>query len=270
MFTKKSTRKAALIVLAIILIVSVATVVIPQISANNDKNPAVEIVDGTEPTGTPVDPFETTDSTEPSADEEPQIVEPARTNEQTPSNNSKPVETETTEPTTEPTQPETTQPEETQPKPEVSETTEPETEEPEVTVPAQPEPPVHVHEYKVSKVVKATCTSSGYTTYVCACGHAYNGDATDPVEHEYDVQVIAPTVESTGYTLHTCKTCGKTKITDPTDKLPAPQVSTPVKPVEHKHAEIVQGGVTYVFCSDITVPYAEPGYVYYPWSYYPF
>ena len=288
MFNKKSTRKITLIALAIaILSVIIFAVILPKVSAHtNDSTAAVSnTIETTAATTEAIDPI--VEETQTTAESVETLV--YRNNEA----ETQPATTRPTEPATQPTEPATrpTQPVETVPETEpatqptepatrptepATQPTEPETQpetEPETEPETIPAPTQHVHKYTVSNVVKATCSTSGYTTYVCACGHAYNGDTVAPVSHEYVVTVIDPTVESECYTLHTCKSCGDTKITDKTDKLPAPVVVPEVQPEatpEHHHAEIRQGDVVYVFCTDVTVPYVEPGFVYYPWSYYPF
>ena len=54
-----------------------------------------------------------------------------------------------------------------------------------------------------------TCEEEGYTTYVCACGHTYAADYTQPVGHSYTETVTPPTCEEEGYTTYTCG-CGYT------------------------------------------------------------
>ena len=42
------------------------------------------------------------------------------------------------------------------------------------------------HDY-VGVVTEPTCQEGGYTTYVCSrCGHSYEDDYTDPVDHVYE------------------------------------------------------------------------------------
>ena len=103
------------------------------------------------------------------------------------------------------------------------------------------------HDYIVS-VVPATCEAGGYTLYTCRnCGESYKDHLTDALGHDwsawtetreptcteagqefrtcarccetetrvveatghtYRVDVVAPTCETDGYTLHTCELCG--------------------------------------------------------------
>ena len=43
----------------------------------------------------------------------------------------------------------------------------------------------HTHSYS-SRVTPPTCTSRGYTTYVCSCGHSYDGNYISAKGHTYD------------------------------------------------------------------------------------
>ena len=73
----------------------------------------------------------------------------------------------------------------------------------------------HEHSYR-AVVTPPTCTEVGYTTYICACGDSYTGDATDVTKHEYKAVVTAPTCTTKGYTTHTCTGCGHTYVDTPT------------------------------------------------------
>lgn len=104
----------------------------------------------------------------------------------------------------------------------------------------------HVHSYQKANVHAPTCTAEGYTLYLCACGENYRGDILEatghiykekvfdsscttygfrqftcscghyyreeiePKGHSYTSEVIDPTTDSGGYTLHTCESCGHT------------------------------------------------------------
>ena len=92
-------------------------------------------------------------------------------------------------------------------------------------------------------VTDPTCTTAGYTTYTCACGHSYTGDHTVALDHafgqwmptnngqhmricahnpshvelldcEYKSTVVAPDCEKVGYTKHTCMACGHSYSSD--------------------------------------------------------
>ena len=43
----------------------------------------------------------------------------------------------------------------------------------------------HIHTYKMSSVVKPTCTARGYTVYSCECGDCYYDDYTKMAEHSF-------------------------------------------------------------------------------------
>lgn len=72
--------------------------------------------------------------------------------------------------------------------------------------------PVKTHEHNyTSKVIAATCTEQGYTTYTCSiCGDSYNDNYVDALGHDYINKVVAPTCTMDGYTSHTCSRCGDT------------------------------------------------------------
>ncbi len=105
----------------------------------------------------------------------------------------------------------------------------------------------HTHHFEVSYVVDQTFQKGGYTVYRCSqCGYDYEDDFTNPLEHNYsDVysygdtyhwrqcidegythlytemeehtfveDVIDPTFEQEGYTLHRCKKCDYSYKTD--------------------------------------------------------
>ncbi len=71
------------------------------------------------------------------------------------------------------------------------------------------------HSYE-SSVTPPTCTSEGYTTYVCPCGDIYVDDRVDPIDHTYGgwTVVKAPTCTESGEERRYCE-CGnyETKIT---------------------------------------------------------
>ena len=51
--------------------------------------------------------------------------------------------------------------------------------------PAVPQQPVHQHSYNTSATL-ATCTTKGYTTYTCECGHSYTADYNGGNGHSYE------------------------------------------------------------------------------------
>ncbi|MBR5536670.1 MAG: leucine-rich repeat domain-containing protein, partial [Clostridia bacterium] len=72
----------------------------------------------------------------------------------------------------------------------------------------------HAHE---AMVTAPTCTTDGYTTYICACGDSYVVDAVPAKGHAHEAVVTAPTCTEEGYTTYTCA-CGDTYVAD---KVPA-------------------------------------------------
>ena len=74
----------------------------------------------------------------------------------------------------------------------------------------------HVHNYN-AVVTAPTCTAGGYTTYTCACGDTYTGDATEALGHNYESVVTAPSMSAQGYTTHTCANCGDSYVDSYTD-----------------------------------------------------
>ena len=69
--------------------------------------------------------------------------------------------------------------------------------------------PVHIHSY-TSKITNPTCTSIGYTTYTCNCGHSYTDNRKEILGHNYTewVTVTAATASNTGLEERKCSRCG--------------------------------------------------------------
>lgn len=68
--------------------------------------------------------------------------------------------------------------------------------------------PNHTHSYTSQVTTAATCNKAGVRTYTCSCGSTYT-ESIAKTSHNYKTQVVAPTCQSTGYTLHTCTICGE-------------------------------------------------------------
>lgn len=108
---------------------------------------------------------------------------------------------------------------------EVQESSESQVEETVVSPTAEPTPvpteeSKHEHIFaKEKEVIAATCTSEGYTVYVCDCGETYNDNYTEKKEHSFEETVILPTTESEGYTLFLCTGCNYAYKDNYTDKL---------------------------------------------------
>ncbi|MBQ3427537.1 MAG: S-layer homology domain-containing protein [Clostridia bacterium] len=76
------------------------------------------------------------------------------------------------------------------------------------------------HNYK-SVITAPTCTEMGYTTYTCPdCGDTYKSDYMDKTPHHYESKITAPTCTEMGYTTYTCHDCGDSYVADYTDVLP--------------------------------------------------
>lgn len=97
---------------------------------------------------------------------------------------------------------------------------------------------IHVHAYE-AVVTDPTCTEAGYTTYTCACGDSYTGDAVDALGHSYDDGVVdpEPTCEGEGVITYTCGVCGDsyTEAVDPTGHTAAEEL---VNNEDGTHSEV--------------------------------
>lgn len=74
----------------------------------------------------------------------------------------------------------------------------------------------HSHNYAEIETAP-TCTSEGYTTYICSCGDKYDANNVPALDHSYNSVVTAPTCTSEGYITYTCS-CGDKYVSD---KIPA-------------------------------------------------
>ncbi len=65
-------------------------------------------------------------------------------------------------------------------------------------------------------ITNPTCTGPGYTTYTCHCGHSYQSDYTDIIEHVYgDWEIIVvPTCEEVGKECRNCINCPYSEFRD--------------------------------------------------------
>ena len=90
----------------------------------------------------------------------------------------------------------------------VAPTVQPTTQPTEPPTTAPTEPP-HEHSYSVSKVVKASCGSPGYTVYECSCGKTDIRDYVEGKSHVFDTGTkVEATCEEQGYTEFICSNCG--------------------------------------------------------------
>ena len=71
------------------------------------------------------------------------------------------------------------------------------------------------HEWEESEKVAATCTAQGYTVYTCKnCGKTYT-DYSDALGHDWvKGNTVAPTCTAAGYTNYSCSRCEATKTGD--------------------------------------------------------
>ena len=75
------------------------------------------------------------------------------------------------------------------------------------------------HNY-TSEITEPTCTSMGYTTYICEdCGDKYTADYTDKAEHNYIADITEPTCTAHGYTTYSCSECDAEYVSDYAEKL---------------------------------------------------
>lgn len=80
------------------------------------------------------------------------------------------------------------------------------------SAPSKSEPesqPAHQHNYSV-QVVAPTCTQNGYTVHTCACGSQYTDSSTNALGHSWgDWKVVSqPTTAREGQKQRSCTRCG--------------------------------------------------------------
>jgi DNA-directed RNA polymerase subunit RPC12/RpoP len=64
------------------------------------------------------------------------------------------------------------------------------------------------HNYE-SEITYPTCTSKGYTTYICSeCGDTYTADETEIKKHDFTAVETKSTCKVEGFTTYTCNVCG--------------------------------------------------------------
>ena len=74
----------------------------------------------------------------------------------------------------------------------------------------------HVHDYSKTET-RPTCTSNGFTTYTCNCGHTYDVVSEEPLaEHNYGeaVTLVESSCLSGSVTTQTCVDCGHVKVNE--------------------------------------------------------
>ena len=108
------------------------------------------------------------------------------------------------------------------------------------------------HQEEISSVVAATCEHQGYTLWECTdCGHSYQTDFVEPLEHTYTESTVAATCESGGYRLRTCQTCAQSYKTEITSALGHTLSSTT------QIATCTEGGFTEYSCSVCSLTYRD-------------
>lgn len=67
----------------------------------------------------------------------------------------------------------------------------------------------HEHSY-LTTVVEPSCSSQGYTKYTCECGHTYEDNYTDRLEHQYGDWTVSKESTDTEYGIEEriCSVCG--------------------------------------------------------------
>ncbi|MBE6818938.1 MAG: hypothetical protein E7517_07280 [Ruminococcaceae bacterium] len=77
------------------------------------------------------------------------------------------------------------------------------------------------HAYTYNVTTQPTCTTPGVATYTCTrpgCGSTYSTPIA-ATGHTYQTEVVAPTCEAQGYTLHACQNCDESYKDNYTDAL---------------------------------------------------
>ena len=108
----------------------------------------------------------------------------------------------------------------------------------------------HTHSYTTT-VTKPTCTTDGYTTYRCSCGHSYTDNPTSALGHSYSATTTPPTCTSGGYTTNRCTRCGNTYQSNQSDALGHSYDSTTTPPT------CTEEGYTTHVCSRCNTTYVD-------------
>ena len=68
--------------------------------------------------------------------------------------------------------------------------------------------PGHTHTYEIVEVLLPNCTDQGCSTYLCDCGHSYQGDYKNALGHDFaETDRVEPAVGKDGYIEYTCLNC---------------------------------------------------------------
>ncbi|MGN0384225.1 MAG: fibronectin type III domain-containing protein, partial [Eubacterium sp.] len=81
------------------------------------------------------------------------------------------------------------------------------------------------HEY-VETVIKPTCTTGGYTKYICeVCGDTFTSDHTDSLGHNYKTTITKATTSKNGSIVTKCSVCGDIKSSTTIAKIKSAELS---------------------------------------------
>lgn len=76
----------------------------------------------------------------------------------------------------------------------------------------------HTHKYNTD-TIPPTCNSVGFDKNECWCGRVMFNNSVSPLAHDESSNIINPTCVENGYTVYTCKLCGKIEEREPVDAL---------------------------------------------------
>ena len=147
-------------------------------------------------------------------------------------------------------QPEVDHPEVDQPEVDHPEVDQPEVDQPEVDQPEVDQPDnSHIEHTYQATISSPTCSTVGYTTYICVCGASYIADEVAAFGHNYKYFVVEPNCEFGGYTTYTCSICNDSYIADQTSALGHSYKATVIA------ATCENGGYTTYKCSSCNDSY---------------
>ena len=101
----------------------------------------------------------------------------------------------------------------------------------------------HTHSYEET-VIPPTCTSQGYTKYLCACGDNYKDNYVSKTPHVYEESVSLPTCTEQGYTTYSCINCTYVRRDNYVSKLPHQY-----EIIEAKDSNCIEFGYTVQACT---------------------
>ena len=96
----------------------------------------------------------------------------------------------------------------------------------------------HIHDYKNTETVDATCQKEGYAVYACECGESYQSKIKK-TDHQYELTDVNTKEDGTVQETYTCKICDKTYVNEtPGTGKDNPGTTPDKKPdndTEHEH-----------------------------------